>query len=261
MGFLIGLLIAAGALISAAVHLNQEAHHFWDFVGFVSVIGGTFAVAVITIPWQHRRLIFRSLIFLIVPKKGNDTAIVGRCIEFITTMRNGNGQYQGKADDLAGETLRDGAELLSLGFGREKVHEILEERIHQWFERTQQVSNSFRSLAKYPPAFGLAGTVLGLITLMRKVSEGADAKETGVLMAIALMATFYGILVANLLINPAGEHMTKTALAERKNAEIALNAVLLHADGASLLEAQEVLNSYVVQSNRVNVMIGVSEAA
>jgi chemotaxis protein MotA len=164
------------------------------------------------------------------------------------------------ATTVSGEVLRDGAELMSLGFSKEKIHAILEERILQSFERAQKIANAVRALSKYPPAFGLAGTVLGLVTLMRKVSEGADAKQTGLMMAIALMATFYGLLTSNLLINPTGENMNKTALAERKNAEIALHAVLLAVDRVSLLEAQEVLNSYVSHDQRVNVISSSTEA-
>lgn len=49
------------------------------------------------------------------------------------------------------------------------------------------------------------GTVLGLVNLMRGISAGLDAKDTGVQMAVALVATFYGLIFANLIVNPAGE--------------------------------------------------------
>jgi chemotaxis protein MotA len=87
---------------------------------------------------------------------------------------------------------------------------------------------------------------------MRKVADGADAKQTGMMMAIALMATFYGLLTANLLVNPAGENLVKAAQAERKAAEIALHTVLLVIDRSNLLAAQEVLNSYVTKNHRLN---------
>lgn len=261
MIFFIGLFVAFSSLIAAILHLHQEAHHFWDFVAFACVSGGTLAVALMTFPWQYRRLIFRSFASLFFSSTYNEGQTLTECIEFVKSMQSGTGSFQSKDRGLAGEILRDGAELIGLGFSRDKVHEILEERIHQNYERLQKIANAMRSLAKYPPAFGLAGTVLGLVTLMRKVSEGADAKQTGLMMAVALMATFYGLLTANLLVNPAGEHMNKTAQAERKKAELAVHAVLLCADGASLLEAQEVLNSYVSIEHRVNVIGSIAAEA
>ena len=253
MGFLFGLVIAVRSLFAAALHLNQEAKHFWDFVAFACVMGGTVAVAVMTIPWQYRRLVGAAALSLFRGSSKEDGAIVVESIDFMRAMQNGTVDFA-PSTSVAGEILRDGMELVSLGFTKEKIHTILEERILQSFERSQKVANSIRALAKYPPAFGLAGTVLGLVTLMRKVSEGADAKQTGILMAIALMATFYGLLVSNLLINPAGEFLVKNALADRKKAEIALHSILLYLEGASLLEAQEVLNCYVTKESRVNVV-------
>lgn len=261
MFYLLGLLVAVASLVAAAVHLHQAANHFWDFVAFACVTGGTLAVALMTFPWQYRRIIARSIVLLFTPNGRSEGEVVAEAIEFIRKMQSGARIYECDANSLAREIFRDGAELLNLGFSKEKVHFILEERIHQSFERSQKISNAFRSLAKYPPAFGLAGTVLGLVTLMRKVSDGADAKQTGLLMAIALMATFYGLLTSNLLINPAGENLMKSFLDERKKSEIALHAVLLYAEGAGLLEAQEVLNSYVTQDQRVNVVDGAAAGA
>ena len=256
MTYPLGIAIAISALVVSIMHLKQDAATFFDFVGFATVFGGTIAVAIITIPWQNRRIVFRAIFGLFVPGRRSSSTIVSDCISFLVDLRSGANGFQGYSEGLAAETMRDGSELISLGFSKDQVREILEERIHQAFERYESVANAIRSLAKYPPAFGLAGTVLGLVTLMKGVATGADAKQTGALLAIALMATFYGLLVANMIVNPAGEHMLKTAKVERKKAEVALHAVLLHLEGVSMLEAQEILNSYVNPSERVNVMSG-----
>lgn len=253
MTYPFGILIALFSLAASIIHLGQDASTFWDFVGAATVFGGTLAVAVIILPWNHRPTVFKAILGLFSPGKRSSSSIVPECIDFMQELRGG-GTPNVVTPGLAGEVLRDGVELISLGFEKSKIHEILEDRIHFSFERYESVANAIRSMAKYPPAFGLAGTVLGLVTLMKSVSQGADAKQTGALMAIALMATFYGLLVANMIINPAGEHILKTARADRKRAEIALHAILLHLDGVTLLESQEILNSYVTQSERVNVM-------
>lgn len=261
MGFSAGLLVAIFSLTAAVVHLHHEARTLWDFVAFVCVTGGTIAVGLMIFPWKYRHVISRSFFSLFYTPARHDSELISECLNFLRNIQSQQYGYQTSAESLAGEVLRDGAELLGLGFTRDRIHEILAERIHQSFERSTKVSNSVRSLAKYPPAFGLAGTVLGLVSLMRQVSEGADAKQTGLMMAVALMATFYGLLMANLIVNPAGEHMHKNALEERKRAEIALHAVLLAADRTGLLESQEVLNSYVARDQRVNVMSGIAEAS
>lgn len=260
MGFLLGILIAISALAVAVLHLKQDARTFFDFVGFATVFGGTIAAAVITLPWQHRRTVARSFLNLVLPFRHSSSLIVSDCLNFLSDLKQGIVNVEPRGEGLAAQVMRDGVELLSLGFDRERIVEILSERIHQSSERQESVANSVRSLAKYPPAFGLAGTVLGLVTLMRGVSQGADAKQTGALMAIALMATFYGLLLSNMVVNPAGENMLKAARVEKKRAEVALHAILLHVDRVSMLEAQEILNSYVAPHERINLMSGATES-
>ncbi len=261
MIYLLGILVAVFSLVAAVLHLHQQAAHFWDFVAFACVSGGTIAVALMIFPWQYRRSIFSAIGTLFSPRGIQEADTIQVCMEFFKSISSGARSWDEPARTLSDEILRDGAELLALGFNTEKIHEILEERIYQSFERSQKIANAFRSLSKYPPAFGLAGTVLGLVTLMRKVSAGADAKQTGFMMAIALMATFYGLLTANLLVAPLGENLAKTAVAQRKSAEIALQTIILLANKASLLEAQEVLNSYVAKNERINAISTAAQEA
>jgi len=262
MTYIFGIVFSTATIILAISHLQQEAHNFWDFVGFVCVVGGTFSVAIMTFPWQYKKQIFSSVKKLIFNLSASDKEVIDFSLKFISNPAAEPDLKNSRLkNSLSGQTLLDAHELIGLGFGKEKVMQILDERIHQASERFQKVSMAFRSLAKYPPAFGLTGTVLGLVTLMRKVSEGGDAKQTGVMMAIALMATFYGLLTANLVINPAGENLAKINSTEKKQAEICLNAVAMYFEGATLLEAQELLNSYASPENRTSLLSQYMEEA
>jgi chemotaxis protein MotA len=172
----------------------------------------------------------------------------------IQRVRSGAQDFKPTSPSIIGQTMIDGVELIGLGFNEEKIEMILEERLFQWNERKTKVANAIRSLAKYPPAFGLVGTVLGLVSLMRAISDGASSSEAGFRMAVALVATLYGLLTANLVLNPAGENVLKSTSEERHAAELALQAVLLAAKGVNLLEAQEMLNSFVAPEERINIL-------
>ncbi len=89
---------------------------------------------------------------------------------------------------------------------------------------------------------------------MRAITEGMDPRQTGVKMALALVATLYGLIVANFIVAPIGEAITKRVGLEQFHAEIALQSVLLAADRVSLLKSQEMLNSYVSKKQRVNII-------
>ncbi len=254
MFYLSGLLIAFVSIVFSIIHLRQSASNYIDPVGIAVVFGGTIAVAVMVLPWEMHREIREAFRNLFSSKKADHKVLNFECFEMIRTLQGGSTQFEPKDTTAAGQILRDGAELISLGFDPDKVHTILEERIYQWAERKQKIANSLRSLSKYPPAFGLVGTVLGLVSLMNAISAGASSTEAGVRMAVALVATLYGLIVANLILNPAGENVLKAALEEKKGAELALQAVLLAAKKVSLLEAQEVLNSFVAPADRINIL-------
>lgn len=254
MFYIIGLLVAVISLVASVAHLGQSASSYFDFVGFTMVIGGTLATASITFPWDMRREIFFRIGELFSRPLPDRRQLLLDCMKVNENVLNGIFRYDVKGNELQKLILRDGLELIQLGFSVDKIESILKERLFQSSERARQVGLSIRSLAKYPPAFGLAGTVLGLVHLMRGVSDGMSPQETGIRMAIALIATFYGLLVANLLVNPAGEAISKNAGEEEKLAEISLQAILLAAEKVNLLEAQEMLNSFVEVRERVDVI-------
>ncbi len=258
MFYLSGLLIAVCSILFSIVHLRQSASNYFDPVGLAVVIGGTFAVSVMILPWEMHVEIRDALKRLFGNRKLDLKAVNLECFELIRKVQTGNTEFKAVSPSIVGQTLTDGSELIGLGFSAEKIHHILEERIFQWAERKQKVANSIRSLAKYPPAFGLVGTVLGLVSLMRAISDGASSSEAGFRMAVALVATLYGLLTANLVLNPAGENVLRSSTEERKAAEIALEAVILACEGVNLLEAQETLNSHVSPADRINILGNIS---
>jgi chemotaxis protein MotA len=254
MFYLSGLIVALGSILFSIVHLRQSASNYFDPVGLAVVVGGTFAVSIMILPWEMHREIHMAIKRLFGNQKIDLKAINLECFEMIRKLQEGNTSFRPTSPSIIGQTLTDGIELLGLGFSHEKIQLILEERLFQWNERKVKVANAFRSLAKYPPAFGLVGTVLGLVSLMRAISDGASSSEAGFRMAVALVATLYGLLTANLILNPAGENVLKSTTEERKAAELALEAVLLASKRVNLLEAQEMLNSHVAPEERINIL-------
>jgi chemotaxis protein MotA len=137
--------------------------------------------------------------------------------------------------------------------------EVLSFRFEGYAKRINMLSNWFRRGSKYPPAFGLAGTVLGLIHLMRGISAGIDTKETGIRMAVALVATFYGLLISNLLLNPIGEWLYEEVQRDEIKAEASLRTIALILDNANVVEAHEMLGSFL-GGEKLNASYGQAEA-
>ncbi|MCB0421637.1 MAG: MotA/TolQ/ExbB proton channel family protein, partial [Bdellovibrionales bacterium] len=200
MNYLVGLGIATLSLFLAMDHLNQGADQFFDFVAFSIVWGGTLAVSVITLPWSQYRTLFSYFGKLLFHFGQKESHFVEHCLQRMSAHLQGDRGAVKGPDKFHHRILNEGFELIHLGFSSEKIEAILSERIHTFANQNESIANAIRSLAKYPPAFGLTGTVFGLVELMKGVSLGLSPQQTGYKMAIALVATLYGLLVSNLFI-------------------------------------------------------------
>lgn len=240
MSYLIGLIISVIALVLSGIVLDQKASYFYDPVALIMVFGGTFAVIVSTKP----NLKLKSIIEIIkngldVKHRRNETGkMCSRFLKGESSIFN-----TGKIEE---KILNSGSELIQLGIPKKEIESILNLKIQVYTESSLIISTWIKSLAKYPPAFGLAGTVLGLIHLMKSLTEGSSPSQVGILMAIALLATFYGIIVSNFILAPLGEKIKGALDEELINAEMALHTVMLKADQINLLIAQESLGQYLI---------------
>lgn len=244
--FPFALVFAAIFFSSAIVHLNQSVKSYYDLVALLIVFGGTSSVGMMILPWEFKKDISKSLKSLFYTKTVSQSELVRTCYKSAIS-----GETPNQKNELWQTILSEGIELLNLGLSKDKVEKILSERIHNYMNRQRKVVSGFRNLAKYPPAFGLMGTVLGLVNVMKGVSNGMNAKQTAFEMALALVATMYGLIVSNLLVNPAGENILSEATSEEAKAMLAFEAVGLYADSASPLESQELLNSHVLPEDQI----------
>jgi chemotaxis protein MotA len=247
MKYTIGLFVASIGFYLASEHLKQGLTAYWDYVAFFVVIFGTLAVLVITKPAASmKNILFRFLHkFFIGSPNGKKAA--NQCWEVAQTR-----QMIPRPRFIEEQILNDGLELLSLGFKKETAIDILSQRYHHYENQMMLISAWFKRNAKYPPAFGLAGTVLGLIHLMRGISAGIDSKETGMRMAVALVATFYGLIISNLFLNPIGEWLIEEAKKDQHKAEMAIETVGLMFEQANSVETQERINSFLDPQERLS---------
>ncbi len=253
MNFLIGFFVAVAALIAASSHLNQGPKDFWDFVAFAVVSGGTLSVLIMTRPKMHALFLFQNFSIYLFGGKKNKAAFIKKCFKTIT-----DGKIEGHSvKKIEDKILIDGLEMIELGFSKERIEDILIDRYQANKKSIMAISSWIKRCAKYPPAFGLGGTVLGLIHLMKGISGGLDPKDTGLLMAVALVATLYGLLISNLVLNPISESIAEKIKSDEELAEAAVKTVLMIKEGFNLLEAQEALNSYLGDvKEKINFMSG-----
>ncbi len=251
MAYFIGLLLSSFFIATAMHFLHLDWSVLFDDVAMAIVFGGTFAVFIVFLPWKYGRVVPKTLLQAFIMPRAGIKFYLMQVLDFVYA-KTSNLPIPAKVPGLCGQILRDGDELMNLRFTSQEIEVILRERLQRHLGKISDVINVFRSLSKFPPAFGLIGTVLGLANLMRGITEGMDPKETGVRMAIALVATLYGLVVANIIVAPCGEIIQKWQKEEELLGELALQAVVLAVEQVSIVKSQEMLNSYVQPTQRIN---------
>ncbi len=241
--------------------LEVESQYYYDDVALLLVVGGTLTVAIMTYPMRDIKLLFTA--FFGIFRKNNisledsATAIVSvaqqlQVSKTALTTASQNNKYD--------KFLRDGFDLIISGLTQDEIHDILTEKIYREKQRDDKQGHVLRNLAKYPPAFGLIGTVLGLVSLMRSLGEGADTASVGSRMALALIATLYGLAFANFFLVPLAEHFALKAEKQKNLKELQFEGLLMIREKRSPLAIQEMMNTYLEDNEKID-LIGLKDAA
>jgi len=150
------------------------------------------------------------------------------------------------------EFLREAVALVATGILNEtEIRTALDQRIKTTEARLGHEANMFRTIGRFPPAFGLLATTLGMIGVLQKLGTPDSQKLIGPAMSVGLIGTLYGIALANLIFLPIAENLQL-----RTEEEVLLRRMIV--EGVVLLKMQvnpitlrESLNSFLLPKDRV----------
>lgn len=199
---LIGMAAGIAMLAIVLVFAAEEPSAFVNLPGLAIVLGGTFAATFISYPLREVLRMFG----LIKTVFRNERLYTQRDMEELIQISRLWMQGDVRAVEQAlkrvtNPFLRTGVQLVIDLTPEEDILDLLQWRISRLRAREHAEAQLFRVMASFAPAFGMIGTLVGLINLMY-ILEGGDLEVIGRHMAVALMTTFYGILLANLVFKP-----------------------------------------------------------
>lgn len=251
----LGFIVFAISMRLAFHSLGVGAEYYFDEVAFIIVFGGTLTVTLISFPINYLVTLFVAPFKMLFEKKNKYHSTVETLVKTAQAAQQSKASIRELVDDSKTEPfMKECLELYLLDIERDDFKGIMTERIYRSRQREEDEISLFRKLAKYPPAFGLVGTVLGLVSLMRSVGDGASASEIGLKMALALVATLYGLGFANFILAPLAEHFTFRAEDQKVFRELQVEGLLMIYDKKSPLVVQEMLNSFLDVKERLDVI-------
>ncbi|WP_103026690.1 motility protein A [Salinibacter altiplanensis] len=224
-------LISGFALITGAILLGNTWGKFFDPASLLMVIGGTVAAMVVNYSFEDLKRVIGMTqeIFTFDPPS------LQRRLDEITNMartarREGVLALDRHIDDVDDDLLQFGLEMAVDGMGEEEIAEMLDQRIAEKKSQRQLVADFFTKAGTYAPAFGMIGTLIGLIQMLNNLD---DPSKIGSGMATALVTTFYGALLANLACLPLGDRARKQNKLRGKAHYIIREGILAIARGDS----------------------------
>ena len=244
-GFIIGLSLFVYAVISS----TQNYAMFISISSFLLVIGGTLASTMISYQGRYVVKTFISLLSIIGPFNLNAKSIfgdVGRIIEFSSIAKK-QGPL-GIEKTLTEKEKKDpiilfGVSLLTSGYNGQNVRTMMEDAVESNFQRKMVQVNILNSMASFSPAFGMIGTLIGLVIMFEKM--GTDIGAIGNGMALALLTTLYGVLMTNLFFKPASEKVRQREEIYRFRNLLITEGLVMIAEGKDSLAIQDRLNSFM----------------
>jgi chemotaxis protein MotA len=208
----IGLVCGFGLLIAAIV-LGGSPGSFFNFPSVLIVLGGTFSVVTICFSISEVVNTFRVVVTAVLPsvRAPEDAAQQALRIAELA-RRNGVLALQNIQRDLAAEPfLHKCVSMVIDGAPAEEVEAVMRRDLQATTQRHGRSADVLRKAAEFAPAMGLIGTLVGLVQMLGNLDDPA---AIGPSMAVALLTTFYGAVLANMVFSPLAAKLERNSADE-----------------------------------------------
>ncbi|MBA3013075.1 MAG: MotA/TolQ/ExbB proton channel family protein [Proteobacteria bacterium] len=202
-------IISGLSLIISAIFLGGDIYNFINIPGLMIVFGGTLATTLITFQFTDVFAAFKAAYFVFSKDKEDPNDAVATMIRLSRLSRR-QGLLHLANIKTQSLFLKKACGLLSDGSQEEVIRAALTTEIQSLQMRHFIVQDVFRKMGIYAPAFGMLGTLIGLVQMLSRLQDPANI---GPAMATALLTTFYGSLLSTLFFLPiAGKLRSRTVI-------------------------------------------------
>ena len=250
-------LLGGTALVVSAIFMGGSAVMFLNVPGMLIVIGGTFAAAFIKFSMNDVinsfKVGIKAFTVQIDPPEDN----IKKMVNFAKVARKEGlialekakenmkkaQKKKGAQDEFIGKAL----DYLATGYDQELIESMMNKEIRFTARRHTIGQNVFKGMGDSAPAFGMIGTLIGLVQMLANMSDPASI---GPAMAVALLTTLYGALIANLVCLPLADKLALRSKEEQESRNIILDAVIGISSGMAPIALEESLKVYLKPKDR-----------
>lgn len=242
---LIGLFGGLAVIISS-IFIGGSVGTFVNIPSMVVVVGGTFMVTLCQISLAQFFGSFKVTLRAFMHKSTSAESLIEEAIELADVARK-EGVLALESREISDPFLDNGVRLCIDGHSIEVVHKMLSKDINLELERQNTGITMFKSIAEAAPAMGMIGTLIGLVQMLANMD---DPKSIGPAMAVALLTTLYGAIIANAVALPLAAKLKSISANERLNKLLILESVAGIQEGTNPRVLQQILTTYLPESKR-----------
>lgn len=243
------LILYGMAIGESLISLNfGQLINFVDASSILIVIGGTLAAVVASFPAKSLARFPKHIGIILNQKKFDPVAIIDEVVEFAQIARkNGLLALEERANQLEDPFFKKSIMLIVDGNDSDKVRAMLMSDIEQLAVRHDDVASMYERASSCAPAFGMAGTLIGLINMLQNMDPTSGGSSIGKDMGVALVTTFYGVLLANLIFNPIANNLRTRDEEECLCHQLVVEGVMAIQAGENPKFIREKLEGYLEQ--------------
>ncbi len=216
-------IIAGSIIVAVAIFIGGNVATFLNVPSLLIVVGGGFAATVIRFPLSH---VFQALILggkvAFTHRKTNPKEMIDEIARLAEIVRR-DGPLGLENAEIEDEFLKKGAQFVADGYDVQFIADALEKERDLNLERLDEGQRIYKAIGDAAPAFGMIGTLVGLVQMLSTMD---DPSTIGPAMAVALLTTLYGAIIANLIALPIADKLANKMQIEEVNQTLVLDGIM-----------------------------------
>lgn len=244
----IGSILGVAAIVGGQVLEGGHVSQIMQGTAALIVFGGTFGAMLVSFPMQDLRKAF-SMVPLVYKNVDLDVRPAIEEIVRIASIARKEGvlAVEGQRESIKNELFKKTIKYVIDGFEPNTVKEIIDTEINLSLEEEENAAKVFEGAGGYAPTIGIIGAVLGLIHVMSMLS---NPDKIGEGIAVAFVATVYGVGISNLVLIPWGTKLKRKAQQRAMTKEVIKIGVIGIQEGLNPHFLKEKLEVFVEESQR-----------
>lgn len=244
---LIGFLGGLGVII-AAIATGGDLSQFVDVPSILIVFGGTVMVVLMKFTLRDFLRAFSVAAKAFFNKQEDPVKLIEEVVRLADVARK-NGLLALENETVNNPFLKKGINMCVDGYDPALIRKMLSEEIHQTIKRHETGRAVWQAVGDVAPAFGMIGTLVGLVQMLANMS---DPSSIGPAMAVAILTTLYGAVIANAVALPLADKLALVSSYEQLTRSLIVEAINGIQEGLNPKILGALLNTYLPEKKRPN---------